>query len=432
MTEPVRLYPYQPFEQISGRHFRYTPEHSHYRLDLTGMWQDRTGIHGRVKIYAQSEDRQWHCKHFEDGHLSTKVFYDRFLKTAQEINPALPWLMWFQAFLLATVEATDRIEPALRASAIPLVEAPTNYCADLLQAEVPNLLWAQGGTGKSWLAGWLAVCIASGTPWLGHPVRQGPVLYYDWEAGPTVWRRRVNLVARGLGLDGVPDPLHYRYCSRPLAALEETFYQDLHDHHIAAAMFDALGGAEGERKEFSDSRDGIMAVFAILRTARITGLLIDHVAGEGLKTPRDVAKPYGSVYKLNQARNAWMLVREPSSDARIIRYELQHKKVNDGVLNQRGYAYELDGSTLGKVQFHPCEPSQARAPREWVPEMDALLCTRPSTVSDIAAHTRQSVDAIKKYLQRHTEEYEGIEQPGRATLWRVAPPADPQSRDVPF
>lgn len=428
--EPQRLYPYQPFEQISSKHYRYTPETGGYRLDLSRVWQDKHGIHGRIKIYQRGVDGSWLCKHFEDGNLSTKTFYRNFADTAKEISPAMPWLMWFQAFLLQTTEAIDRPTPLIRVQEIPLTEPTADYIADLVLSGVPNLVWAQGGTGKSWLGAWASVCIASGVPWLDHAVRRGNVLYYDWEAGPDAFRRRIDKVARGLGVD-VPPNLHYRYCTGALTSMEETFASDLYDHQIQVAVFDAMGGAEGERKEFSDSRDGIMGIFALLRAHRLTSLLIDHVAGEGLKSPREVAKPYGSVYKLNQARNAWMLMREPSAEARIIPYQLQHKKVNEGMLNRDGYAYELDGTRLGAVQFHPRDPA-APASTSWVPAMDSLLCTRPAGVGDIAGCTQQSVDAVKKYLQRHPETYEAIPTPGKATLWRLRGDETSESRDVPW
>lgn len=427
--EPHRLYPYQPFEQISSKHYRYTPETGGYRLDLSRVWQDKHGIHGRIKIYQGAGDT-WLCKHFEDGNLSTKTFYRNFADTAKEINPSMPWLMWFQAFLLHTTEAIDRPTPLIRVQEIPLTEPTADYIADLVLAGVPNLLWAQGGTGKSWLGAWVALCIATGTPWLGHPARRGNVLYYDWEAGPDAFRRRIDKVARGLGVE-VPTNLHYRYCTGALTSMEETFASDLYDHQIEVSLFDAMGGAEGERKEFSDSRDGIMGIFGLLRAHRGTSFLIDHVAGEGLKSPREVAKPYGSVYKLNQARNAWMLHREPSAEARIIQYQLQHKKINEGMLNREGYAYELDGTHLGAIHFHPGIPTEQAGPH-WAAEMDALLCTRPATVTEIMAHTRQAFDAVKKHLARHPETYEPLPTPGKATLWRLRGEDAESGREVPW
>ncbi len=428
--EPHRLYPYQPFEQISSKHYRYTPETGGYRLDLSRVWQDKSVIHGRIKIYQRGVNDTWLCKHFEDANLSTRTFYKNFVETAQEIKPGLPWLMWFQAFLLHTIEALDRPTPLQRVQEIPLTEPTGDYIPDLVLAGVPNLLWAQGGTGKSWLAAWVAVCIATGTPWLGHAVRKGNVLYYDWEAGPEAFRRRIEKVARGLGV-AVPPNLHYRYCTGALTGMEETLASDIYDHQIHVGLFDAMGGAEGERKEFADSRDGIMGIFTLLRAHRLTSFLIDHVAGEGLKSPREVAKPYGSVYKLNQARNAWMLHREPSAEARIIQYQLQHKKINEGMLNRDGYAYELDGTHLGQVQFHQGTPAEQAGPH-WAAEMDALLCTRPATVTEILAHTRQAFDTVKKYLARHPESYEPLPTPGKATLWRLRAGETPESRDVPW
>src|SRR5262249_3827829 len=163
-----------------------------------------------------------------------------------------------------------------------LTAPPADYVPDLILAGGPNLLWAQGGTGKSWLAAWLAVCIACGTPWLGPAVRAGHVLYHDLEAGGGPFPPRIVKDPRGSGRPAPPPHLHYRYCARPLVSLEETFASDLFERHIDVVMLDAVGGAEGERKEFADTRDGIMAIFGLMREHRVTSFLIDHVAGDGL------------------------------------------------------------------------------------------------------------------------------------------------------
>lgn len=434
--EPQRLYPYEPFEQISSKHYRYTPEAVGYRLDLSRVWQDKHAIHGRIKLYQASGPEAWACKHFEDANLSTKTFYRSFVETAKEINPSMPWLMWLQAFLLHTTEAIDRPAPLQRVQDIALSRPPADYIPDLVLDGVPNLVWAQGGTGKSWLGAWVALCIASGAPWLSHATRQGNVLYYDWEAGPDAFRRRVEKVARGLGI-AVPANLHYRYCTRPLSAMEETFASDIYEHQIQVALLDAMGGAEGERKEFSDSRDGIMGIFALMREHRLTSFLIDHIAGEGLKAPREVMKPYGSIYKLNQARNAWMLTRQPSAEARIIHYALQHKKINEGFLNTTGYDYELDGTTLDVVRFHPAEARSTPSDHEWVTQMDGLLCTRPASVAEIATYTGQKVGTIDQYLRRKardTGEYEALRDAGKTNLWRLTSGATESEAEpyVPF
>lgn len=57
-----------------------------------------------------------------------------------------------------------------------------------------------GGTGKGPLLTLTALCIASGLPLLGHEVKRGRVVYFDFETGRLA-RIRIARMARALGLD---------------------------------------------------------------------------------------------------------------------------------------------------------------------------------------------------------------------------------------
>ena len=52
---------------------------------------------------------------------------------------------------------------------------------DLIAEGSVNLGLGNSGIGKSPLCYQMALCVASGKPFLGHPVKQGRVLYLDYE-----------------------------------------------------------------------------------------------------------------------------------------------------------------------------------------------------------------------------------------------------------
>jgi hypothetical protein len=91
----------------------------------------------------------------------------------------------------------------------PLVE-PNWLCEMLCVAPgAPTLLAGKGGVGKTMLWQLLAICVATGRPFLGMPVRKARVLHYDNEQGRNVTQRRYQRLAAGLGLDaGALGDLH--------------------------------------------------------------------------------------------------------------------------------------------------------------------------------------------------------------------------------
>ena len=80
---------------------------------------------------------------------------------------------------------------------------------------------AARGTGKSYLLLYLALCLLTGRPWLGLPVRKvDSVLWTDFELDADEFWARAYALARGMGLPGGVPPagLHYlNLCGQSLA-----------------------------------------------------------------------------------------------------------------------------------------------------------------------------------------------------------------------
>ncbi len=70
---------------------------------------------------------------------------------------------------------------------------PLEWCVDgLLPLSSVSMLVGAPGSKKTFLAIDLAVCVALGKPWLGKPVRQGPVLFIDEQSGLHALQTRIH------------------------------------------------------------------------------------------------------------------------------------------------------------------------------------------------------------------------------------------------
>ncbi len=106
----------------------------------------------------------------------------------------------------AASEASAETAPAITdLSQIPSVwnlEANLEWCVEEMVANGSvTLICAESGTGKTWLAYYIAGCVAHGSPILGRRVKQSKVLYLDGENPLYVVKQRLG----DLGIAETPD-----------------------------------------------------------------------------------------------------------------------------------------------------------------------------------------------------------------------------------
>lgn len=148
------------------------------------------------------------------------------------------------------------------------------------------ILGGVSGAGKSWMAFDLALSVATGGKWLGHfETEQGPVLYVDEEAGISSSWERIQMIAKGRGIED--DDIPFGIASmkgvkldtqKGMAIIARALYQ----HRPALVIFDALvrfhSGDENSTKD--------MAVFfdrakALKETYDTAFMFLHHVRKPG-------------------------------------------------------------------------------------------------------------------------------------------------------
>lgn len=171
----------------------------------------------------------------------------------------------------------------------------------------PVMLYGDGAVAKSLLALSLALTLSrGGEKWLGHGVgdRCG-ALFMDFELDSVEQRRRVNRLARGDGLDRLPDDL--RYMSALGYPPRDAFGGALEAckrYGLGFLVLDSLGVAlQGDVESARDVIGFFQKTLEPFRAAGVTVLIVDHMsrlqAGERYQSKG----AFGSVYKSNLARS---------------------------------------------------------------------------------------------------------------------------------
>lgn len=222
----------------------------------------------------------------------------------------------------------------------------------LMPIGFPSLLFAHGGSGKSFLALGLALHVVSGRSFLAREVVRGPVLYLDAELDKDEFLRRAYRVARGMGLDRIPEGLHYFRLPGPLTSsgVYSSVVRALSESGVVLSIIDSFAAASATSNQIDPAE--VLPFFE--RVARLgTVLLVDHIAKPLAAASGPAATPYGSVFKHNLARSCLRLDTGDEGALRIVQ-----TKSNFGRLQEpMGVAVEYH---FDRVQFSRIDASDYR------------------------------------------------------------------------
>jgi hypothetical protein len=180
---------------------------------------------------------------------------------------------------------------------------------DLLPEGTVSCWYGDDGTGKSVLALALAICVASGRPFLDRPVQQGSVLFIDTEFDQDEFVRRAYKLARGMGLSAPPTGVLYfrtRYSlttpggQRDIVRLVERYQPTL-------VVVDSvtLGTYTDDLKEATAA----VTLMEFLQQLPTTVLALDHIPKPPPGASLAYARPWGSFAKRAKTRHAVSLTQ---------------------------------------------------------------------------------------------------------------------------
>ena len=171
---------------------------------------------------------------------------------------------------------------------------PRSYLVKPLLIEgVANLIWARGGSIKSYFALLLCVLVDKGWDSMGLSAKKGKALYLDWEEESDVFKQRLLAVQRGMNInDPTTSGIVYKKMVGSLANNVESISKLVYEHGITFVIVDSVSPAlQGD----SNSQDVGENFFWALRQLDVTSLCIDHANKSGETTGRH--EIHGSSFK---------------------------------------------------------------------------------------------------------------------------------------
>ena len=341
------------------------------------------------------------------------------VKTLERAAPVAPWAVVLERACRLAALHVRAGEPVI--CLMPRRAPATRHLvAKLLLAGQTNVLFGDGDSGKSLTALALAIAVSTASPLPAGLLTTGlplPVLYLDYEGCQDDHEDRLADLMAGLGLTEAP-PILYRPMVRPLADEAAFIRAQISQHGVGCLVIDSLAPACGPEPEGADAA---VRTFTAMRSfGSVTRLVVAHVSHAGAAQRTGPAKPFGSIFNFNLARNMWEVRR--AEDAGGLVQGLYHRKFNAGERHAPfGLRFAFED---GRITLHTHDMGQepdlvARATLA----QRVLAALRPGafTTADLAGQVGAAELTVRRTLERLRSKGQVVSLPDTKPLkWGLA------------
>lgn len=256
-----------------------------------------------------------------------------------------------------------------------------------------TLIYAPGGSCKSFLALYLALLVRHGSKQNGLAADPSQVLYLDWELDAETTGTRLRRLHRGHPELSKELPL-YRRCSMPLHEEADLIAAEIAQKGVRLVIIDSAIMACGDDLNSTQAPKQLQRA---LRQMRCASIVLSHVA----KNSEDKTA-YGNVFFQNLCRNQYevQLLDRSEADTRIT---LTHRKNNFGPFQTlRGLRFDFSQDACRVSSFNP-EQEEACQQSLPIPSRirNLLEDGEPRAAKEIAEELDIGLPTIKAVLSKH-------------------------------
>lgn len=332
--------------------------------------------------------------------ISNKEIFARELRRMYGVkDDAINWTVALNIACQAAEEAYMNRAHAVSLDQVDEMTTEQYLIRGFFPLDQMTMIFADGGSGKTYICILAAICALTGEPFLGHAVDQRVenVMFIDYESTETVFRKRFRRVCEGLGIEPGSLMSRFHYYDANGIALEHQvrqIRQEMNRTKSKLIFVDSAAPASGGHPE---DAEGALGVFNSLGAiGDVTKVVIAHNTKEGQDD-----KPFGSVFWHNNARMTHMIRGEQPPGGGYLHCGIFNRKANDDAMQDPfGFNIRFDGQdgqdgpvTFEKVSRTPAKKigrkkgirqavmETLRANDEWMTTADIHLALEADSVA---------------------------------------------------
>ena len=326
---------------------------------------------------------------------------------------SVAWSDILEQTCVKVLEAHRSGSPVLRLANIEDTHGIQWMLKPVLQRRQTSILFGDGDSGKSLTAAWWSVLLATGMPGPALiPEKSSGILVLDYETDEYTWRDRLVQICGGMEI-AIPENIHYRYSSTPLADDVEDLADYVADLDIDFILVDSAAPAVGEASDSDDTNK----FFRALRALGRTNLVIAHVAKDSKQH-----EIFGSNFWRNMSRANYRVYASRSADSPNLGVVLKNTKGNNNRrLKDLVYDIKFDEEystitfTPGRIEDH-AELDKTRSISQ---RLDSALRSGAKTTQELAQEMGADEQSIRTTLNRNKTRFTTFKNDGQS-YWGIA------------
>jgi hypothetical protein len=313
------------------------------------------------------------------------------------------WSGYLEEFCQRVLAAERRGKPAvdLRTLERPGPDDALKIEGLFLPRRHPGIIFGDGGACKSYLALYLAGCMAA----------QGlRIALIDWELCGEDHRDRLERL-----FGPVMPKISYVRCERALVYEMDRLRRIVRDDQISYAVYDSVAFATDGAPEAAEQAG---RYFRAVRQIGVGSLHIAHVT----KAEGGDQKPFGSVFWSNSARSTYYAkLADGTSDNSVLMLGLFPRKANLGQLPPAtGFKITFDRDRTYFVRNNPADTPDLAEKLTIRQRMLGLLRGGALPIEQVAEELDSKPDTIQRTVRRHKGTFTLLDGGKVALLQRVS------------